>query len=73
MDYWLLSEHSKQAERHVEESAALLTRQRAIVAKLEAGSAALATRLHVVAQLEELQRLYIADRDRLAAEVDSSG
>lgn len=65
----LLMDHLEQAKRHVEQGARLVAESRARLAHMR--SLGLDAGLHEesLAQMEEIQRLHVAERDRLRAEL----
>ena len=69
MDRAQLAEHLAQAERHVSLGEAHLQRQRILVTELERTGADAGEARRLLANLEEMQSLHVADRDRLRDEL----
>lgn len=69
MDKDLIRQHLEQAERHVASGMAVLERQKAVIAKIEAEGFDPDLARDLLAQLEEVQALHVADRDRLIKEL----
>jgi hypothetical protein len=72
MDRARLAEHLAQAERHVVLGEAHLQRQRVIVTELERAGADTGEARRLLANLEEMQTLHVADRDRLRDELGTT-
>jgi hypothetical protein len=69
MDRATLEEHLALAAAHVAAGERLVARQRELVAQLERDGHDTLEATKVLNQLEQLQALYIADRDRLRKEL----
>jgi hypothetical protein len=67
MDRQMLVDHLDQAERRVAQGAEHVARQRMLVNQLDCQARTQAREL--LAQFEEMQRMHIADRDRLRAKL----
>jgi hypothetical protein len=65
IDRKLWHEHLAQADRHVAEGKQQVARQREIVAKLERDGHNAAAARDLLRLFEEMQAMYIADRDRI--------
>jgi hypothetical protein len=65
MDREMLQQHLQQTEKHLAASDKLIRDQRALIAILEKRGYDTAAAKGVLAHLEELRTLHIADRDRL--------
>jgi hypothetical protein len=65
IDRKLWHEHLAQADRHVAEGKQQVARQREIVAKLERDGHNAAAPRDLLRLFEEMQAMYIADRDRI--------
>ena len=65
----LLEEHLILAERHVADGERLLERQRRIVEDRQREGLDVELSTDLLMQMEELQRMHIADRDRLRNEL----
>ena len=72
MDRALIEDHLAQAERHVSEGEGHIARQREIVATLEHDGHDTVAARATLAQFEDVQRLHVADRDRLRRELSES-
>ena len=69
MDRALIGDHLAKAERHVDEGHRHVAHQREIVASLERDGNDTTQARALLAQFEELQAMFIADRDRLLREL----
>jgi hypothetical protein len=71
MDRAIIVEHLKIAERHIAEGEALIARQSDLLAQLEreGDRIIVAEAKKLMTRFEEIQRLHLADRDRLRAEL----
>ena len=67
----VLEEHLRQARKHVADGERHLTRQREIVADYERLGLDVAEAEWLLLQFEELQVMYVADRDRLEKQLAS--
>ena len=65
----MIQRHLRQARDHVASGEKLVEKQRAIVAKLAADGHRTDTARRLLGQLEEVQAMHIADRDRLIDEL----
>jgi hypothetical protein len=65
----VLEQHLAQAERHVLQGETILERQHRLIEEHECGGHDTEAARKLLAQLEELQRLHLADRDRLRREL----
>ena len=66
-----IEQHLAQAEGHVSEGAAIVERQRDLIARLESKGIDTADACRLLSQFEEVQALHVADRDRLRRELAS--
>ena len=69
MDKTLLEQHLALAERHVTQGEATIARQRQIVERMELGGQNACEARHLLALFLQLQKIHIADRDRLRREL----
>lgn len=69
MDRAIWQEHLAQAERHVAQGEGHIAKQRAIIANLERDGHDARVARDLLRQLEEMQALHIATRDRLRQEL----
>lgn len=69
MDRALWQEHLAQAERHVGLGEAHMAKQRAIIAELERDGHDTRAARDLLHQLEQMQELHVANRDRLRKEL----
>jgi hypothetical protein len=69
MDRPLVERHLAQAEQRVSEGKRHIANQRELVAELERDGHPTEQACRLLAQFEEIQALYIADRDRVWAEL----
>jgi len=71
MDRPILEQHLSLAEKHVAQGEQLVARQRELAAKLgrNGHETAAASARDLLTQFEEIQELYVADRDRLKREL----
>lgn len=72
MDRDTLIDYLAQAERHVAEGREHVARQRALIEELREGGHDLREAARLLANFEELLRMHLADRDRIAAEIEDS-
>jgi hypothetical protein len=73
IDRAMWQEHLAQAERHVVQGEGHIAKQRAIVAELERDGHDARIARDLLDQLEQMQELHVADRDRLREELGVSG
>lgn len=73
MDRATLERHLVMAEGHVRSGAEHLAQQREIVAKLERDGRDTKIASDLLRTFEEMQDMHVADRDRIAAEIDALG
>jgi len=71
VDRATLSEHLAQAERQVAEGVLRIARQREVVADLERTGLDTKEARTLLAELQSLQALHVADRDRLKQELEA--
>jgi hypothetical protein len=69
MDQKILEEHLAQVERHVSLGRSAIVRQREIVYRLERDCHYAVEAKRLLATFEELQNIYVQDRDRLLKEL----
>lgn len=69
MDPQMIKRHLAQAEQHVAEGEKHLIRQRELIAKLERDGHDTKEATAFLEQLEEMQGMHVADRDRLKNEL----
>lgn len=69
----MILEHLNQAERHVAEGERHIAGQKKIIAELGNDGHDQKAAIALLGQFEETQALYIADRDRLRAELAAIG
>jgi TorA maturation chaperone TorD len=69
MDRAMLEQHLAQAERHVTEGENHITRQLQLIAELAEGGHDLRSAQELLTQFESMQKLHVADRDRLRTEL----
>jgi hemerythrin len=72
MNRGLLERHLAQAERHVTEGSIHVERQRELVQQLERKGQDSSGARSLLANFEDVLRMHIADRDRLATELAGS-
>jgi hypothetical protein len=70
MDRAMIQDHLNQAERHIADGERHLSNQRALIAELEHDGHDTSAAKSLLRQFEELQALYVADRDRLRTELE---
>ena len=73
IDRAMWQQHLAQAERHVTLGETHIAKQRAIVAELERDGHDARIARDLLDQLEQMQELHVADRDRLREDLDASG
>lgn len=73
IDREMWQEHLAQAERHVTLGETHIAKQRAIVAELERDGHDARIARDLLDQLEQMQDLHVADRDRLREDLGASG
>jgi hypothetical protein len=69
MDRSTVLKHLEMARRHVAMGEENIARLREIIARLERGGHDTSTTTELLARFEEIQRLHLADRDRLENEL----
>ena len=69
MDRELLTQHLEMAERHVSQGERHIAQQRELIAQLKRGGHGTRQAIQLLRQFEELQKLHVADRDRLRKEL----
>lgn len=72
MNNAMVRDHLELARRHVAQSEACVSRQREIVAELERDGHDSAQARQLLTLFEDLQRLHVADRDRLEKQLAKS-
>lgn len=65
----MVRRHLEQAERHVSEGERHVTRQRELVGELKRDGHDTRQAIELLHQFEQLQKLHVADRDRLRKEL----
>ena len=73
IDRAMWQEHLAQAERHVTLGETHIAKQQAIVAELERDGHDARIARDLLDQLEQMQELHVADRDRRREELGASG
>lgn len=73
IDRAMWQEHLAQAERHVVQGEGHIAKQRAIVAELERDGHDARIARDLLDQLEQMQELHVADRDRRREELGVGG
>ena len=71
MDRTMLLDHLAQAERHVAQGDGHILRQRALIDRLHRDGHETSVAEDLLRRFEEIQRMHIADRDRLRRELEA--
>lgn len=69
MDRVTIEQHLAEAERHIEQGAAVLERQQTVIAQLEHDGHDTTLARELLSQFEQIQSVHIIDRDRLTREL----